>query len=105
MALSKKLVLSQLTILENGTALIQLDKVIEEDGVEISRQHHRTSVEPGADVDAVLTGVLADLDTPEHGRFAVISPADLTKAKALTRAAHTAAVVKAFRDRPRKPGP
>jgi hypothetical protein len=104
MTIAKKLVVSRISTVENGIVEIQIAKILEENGIELSRQWHRTTVEPGADIDATITDVIADLATPSKGNFPSPNAADIAKMKALTRASHTAAVVKAFRDRPPAPG-
>jgi hypothetical protein len=50
MALTKQVVIDQITVTENLTVLVREVTRIMEDGVEISKQYHRTSFEKGADV-------------------------------------------------------
>jgi len=50
MALEKQVVVDQITVTENGTVLVREVTRIMEDGVEISKQYHRTSFEKDADV-------------------------------------------------------
>jgi len=50
MALTKEIVIDQITITENGTVLVREVTRIMEDGVEISKQYHRTSFVKGANV-------------------------------------------------------
>jgi hypothetical protein len=50
MALTKEVVVDQITVTENGTVLVREVTRIIEDGVEISKQYHRTSFEKNADV-------------------------------------------------------
>jgi hypothetical protein len=52
MALTKELVVDQITVTENLTVLVREVTRIMEDGVEISKQYHRSSFEKGADVSA-----------------------------------------------------
>lgn len=52
MALTKEIVVDQITVTEVGTVLVREVTRIMEDGVEISKQYHRTSFEKGADVSA-----------------------------------------------------
>ncbi len=52
MALTKEIVIDQITVTENGTVLVREVTRIMEDGVEISKQYHRSSFEKGADVSA-----------------------------------------------------
>ena len=50
MALTKEVVVDQITVTETLTILVREVTRIMEDGVEISKQYHRTSFEKGADV-------------------------------------------------------
>ena len=50
MALTKEVTIDQITITENGIVLVREATKILEDGVELSKQYHRTSFEKGADV-------------------------------------------------------
>ena len=52
MALTKEVVVDQITVTENLTVLVREVTRIMEDGVEISKQYHRSSFEKGADVSA-----------------------------------------------------
>ncbi len=52
MALEKQVVVDQITVTETGTVLVREVTRILEDGVEISKQYHRTSLEKNADVSA-----------------------------------------------------
>ena len=52
MALTKEVVVDQITVTENLTILVREVTRIMEDGVEISKQYHRSSFEKGADVSA-----------------------------------------------------
>jgi hypothetical protein len=52
MALTKEIVVDQITVTETGTVLVREVTCIMEDGVEISKQYHRTSFEKNADVSA-----------------------------------------------------
>ena len=50
MALIKEVEVDQITVTEHGTVLIREVTRIMEDGLEISKQYHRTSFKKGADV-------------------------------------------------------
>jgi hypothetical protein len=50
MALTKEVVIDQITIAENGTVLVREVTRIMEDGAEISKQYHRNSFSPASDV-------------------------------------------------------
>ena len=52
MALTKKVVIDQITVTETSAVLVREVTRIMEDDVEISKQYHRTSFEKGADVSA-----------------------------------------------------
>jgi hypothetical protein len=52
MALTKETAVDQITVTENGTVLVRETTKIIEDGVEISKQYHRTSFAPASDVSA-----------------------------------------------------
>ena len=52
MTLTKEISIDQITITENLTVLVREITRIMEDGVEISKQYHRTSFEKNADVSA-----------------------------------------------------
>jgi hypothetical protein len=52
MALTKEVAVDQITVTENLTILVREVTRIMEDGLEISKQYHRTSFEKGADVSA-----------------------------------------------------
>ena len=52
MALTKEVVVDQITVTENGTVLVREVTRIMEDGNELSKQYHRTSFEKNADVSA-----------------------------------------------------
>ena len=50
MALSKETVVDQITVTENGIVLYREATTIKEDGEEISKKYHRTSLTPGQDL-------------------------------------------------------
>lgn len=52
MALTKEVVVDQITVTENGIVLVRETTKIMEDGKEISKQYHRTSFAPASDVSA-----------------------------------------------------
>ena len=52
MALTKEIVVDQVTVIENGTVLVREATRIMEDGNEISKQYHRSSFAPASDVSA-----------------------------------------------------
>lgn len=50
MALEKTVTIDQITVQENGIVLVREVTRILEDGVEISKQYHRSSLVPGQDI-------------------------------------------------------
>lgn len=54
MALTERQVIGVITILEDGQLQIRTDTVIERDGVEIQRLHHRKVLAPGDDTRAEI---------------------------------------------------
>ena len=52
MALTKEIVVDQITVTENGIVLVREVTRIMEDGNEISKQYQRTSFVPASDVSA-----------------------------------------------------
>jgi len=59
MALTKSVVVDQITVTENGIVLFREATRIFEDGVELSKTYHRSSLTPGQDVSSVPVNVQA----------------------------------------------
>ena len=59
MALSKETVVDQITVTENGIVLYREATRIMEDGKELSKTYHRSSLTPEADLTGVPTNVAA----------------------------------------------
>lgn len=59
MALSKETVIDQITVTENGTVLYREATRILEDGKELSKTYHRSSLAPEADLAGVPANVAA----------------------------------------------
>jgi len=59
MALTKEVSVDQITVTENGTVLVREVTRIMEDGVEFSKQYHRSSFTPDSDVSGQPTNVQA----------------------------------------------
>lgn len=57
--LTKSTVVDQITVTENGVVLFREATRILEDGVELSKTYHRSSLVPGQDVSAVPVNVQA----------------------------------------------
>lgn len=63
MALSKVTNIDQITVLENGTVLYREATRIMEDGTELSKTYHRSSLTPGSDLSDVPTQVASICNT------------------------------------------
>jgi hypothetical protein len=59
MAITKETVVDQITVTENGTVLYREATRIKEDGVELSKTFHRTSLEPNQDLTGQPSNVVA----------------------------------------------
>jgi DNA-binding transcriptional LysR family regulator len=59
MSLTKETVVDQITVTENGIVLYREATRILEDGVEISKKYHRTSLTPGQDLTGQPANVVA----------------------------------------------
>jgi DNA-binding transcriptional LysR family regulator len=59
MSLSKSIVVDQITVTENGIVLYREATRILEDGVELSKTYHRSSLTPGQDLAGVPDNVVA----------------------------------------------
>jgi archaellum component FlaF (FlaF/FlaG flagellin family) len=59
MSLSKSTVIDQITVTENGVVLFREATRVLEDGVELSKTYHRSSLIPGQDVSSVPANVQA----------------------------------------------
>jgi len=58
-SLSKSTIVDQITVSENGSVFYRETTRIFEDGVEISKAYHRSSLTPGQDISAVPANVQA----------------------------------------------
>ena len=59
MALTKEVVIDQITVTENGIVLYREATRIMEDGNELSKTYHRTSLTPGQDLSGQPANVAA----------------------------------------------
>jgi DNA-binding transcriptional LysR family regulator len=59
MAITKETKVDQITVTENGTVLYREATRILEDGEELTKKYHRSSLTPGQDISAVPTNVQA----------------------------------------------
>ena len=68
MAITKETAVDQITVTENGIVLFREATRIMEDGVELSKTYHRTSLTPGQDLTGQPANVVAHCNvawTPE----------------------------------------
>ena len=63
MSLTKQVVIDQITVTENGTVLYREATRIMEDGNEISKAYHRTSLVPEQDLTGIPANVVAICNT------------------------------------------
>lgn len=63
MSLTKQTTIDQITVTENGIVLYREATRILEDGVEISKKYHRSSLTPGQDLTDVPANVAAICNT------------------------------------------
>jgi hypothetical protein len=63
MSLTKQVVIDQITITENGTVLFREATRIMEDGNELSKTYHRTTLTPAQDLTGVPANVVAICNT------------------------------------------
>jgi DNA-binding transcriptional LysR family regulator len=59
MSLTKSVVIDQITVTETGIILYREATRILEDGVELTKTYHRSSLQPGQDISAVPANVQA----------------------------------------------
>ena len=59
MSITKSTVVDQITVTENGIVLFREATRILEDGVELSKTFHRSSLQPGQDISGVPANVQA----------------------------------------------
>jgi len=63
MSLTKETVVDQITVTENGIILYREATKIIEDGVELTKKYHRTSLTPGQDLTGQPANVVAICNT------------------------------------------
>lgn len=61
--ITKETVVDQITVVENGTVLYREATRIMEDGKELTKTYHRSSLTPGQDLDGVPENVAAICNT------------------------------------------
>lgn len=95
--MEKRVVYSQIEILENGVLQVRLDKQIVDNGQVIWSQPHRTIVEPGINAEAQMAEVTRHL-TEQMGYPAV--PVDVVeRVRRVAAVEHTPDVITRFRER------
>lgn len=95
--IEKRTVLSQMEVLPNGTVQLRLEKQIVENGQILARpEYHRTSFEPGDDVDEQMARVNAHL--VQMGAAAAAEEV-AQRVKRITAVEHTTEVVQKHRER------
>lgn len=63
MAITKQTVVDQITVTENGVVLYREATRIVEDGVELTKTYHRSSLTPGQDLTGQPANVVAICNT------------------------------------------
>lgn len=95
--LEKKTILNRGEIdFETNIIGIRFAKIIVEDGVELSREWHRTSLPPGADIDNLMTAVNNDLARMKQGSVDV---SEIDRLKTVAEAFQTPDVIAEFQSR------
>lgn len=93
--IEKKTVIDHIGVTRAGHIEIRFGLLLLEDGEEISRQWHRTVIEPGADIDNVIAMVNTHLTT--RMRANEIDAGRMPLLKNLCRLVHTPEVVAKYR--------
>src|SRR5262245_38688239 len=99
MALSKRTIIDQIEVTEGGTLQIRFALLVEEDGNELSRAYHRTTVEPGQDLDTTLAAVEADIMNRPNLKAAAIDTTRLAELRGIRDVVQTPARIAAARAR------
>lgn len=89
--IEKKTIVDQIEVTRNGTLQIRFGLLLLEDGKEIDCKWHRTSIEPGGDVDAQVAAVNKAL--PQLGYPAISAGIERIR---IAAEVHTADVIAAF---------
>jgi hypothetical protein len=61
--ITKETIVDQITVCENGIVLYREATKITEDGVELTKKYHRSSLTPGQSLDSVPANVAAICNT------------------------------------------
>lgn len=94
--LTQKTVIDRIVVSPTGEVEIELGLVVENDGVEIARAKHGTAFDPGADAEAHLAAVNANLVA--IGREALPSK-DVSRIANVAAAVHTQEIIDAHKAR------
>ncbi len=97
--IEKQTVIDQIEITRENFVQIRFGLLLVEDGKEINCQWHRTAIEPGGDVDAMIAAVNADITTRDTLRAAPITTDRVAQVKVITALIHTPDVVQKHRAR------
>jgi len=80
MAITKETAVDQITVTENGTVLYREATRIMEDGNELSKTYHRTSLVPGQDLTGIPANVVAHCNLAWTAKVIAAYKATLDKA-------------------------
>jgi len=94
--ITKKTVVDRMEILENGIIQVRFGLVLIEDGEEISRTYHRTSLPPGTNIDSQMIAVNNNLSDMKKE---TVSTTEIDKIKDHANVSWTATVVKDYQDK------
>lgn len=92
--IEKKTIIDQIEVTRTGHVQIRFGLLVLEDDVELASQWHRTSVEPGGNVDNQLAAVNAHL---QQMNKAQIETTDIPKLKQIVALAHDPETVAKFK--------
>ncbi len=87
MALTKETIVDQITVTENGIVLYREVTRIFEDGLEISKQYHRTSLTPGQDLTGQPDNVVAICNVAWTSEIIAAYQAQIAEQSAATQGA------------------
>ena len=93
--ITKNSIIDQIEILRNGTLQIRFGLLLIEDGKEIDCKWHRTTIEPGGDVDGQIASVNTNLTA--MGKVQV-EPIGIARVKKIATVVHTPEVIRAYQD-------
>lgn len=94
--IEKQTIIERIEIESTGVMQIRLATIIVENGRELARAWHRTSVAPGSDANVVMAAVNASLS--QTGK-ATVDVKDIARVTALVPIVHSADIVQKFREK------